>query len=207
MLWFIALDCKIICTVPLGSTVACTASIYLLSYTHNTYHASLKITGMRRANAGSSPPRRSPTGIVIDERYAMRCTSSHCGTVFLSVVCSTGCISDQGPSSHASQLRLNVGRWNTSCVLAHAPQLPEILFGNNALELHHKPSGFLLQFEARGALKGWVKLFTEGTFEASFILCNVMTCLLLDTWFHATYNIHASADHDNKLQCGNRRCC
>lgn len=44
-------------------------------------------------------------------------------------------------------------------------QLPEILFGNNALELHHEPSGFLLQFDARGALEGWVKLFTKGTFE------------------------------------------
>ncbi|CAM9796954.1 unnamed protein product [Pylaiella littoralis] len=44
-------------------------------------------------------------------------------------------------------------------------QLPEILFGNNVLELHHKPSGFQLQFEARGALKQWIKLFAEGSFE------------------------------------------
>lgn len=44
-------------------------------------------------------------------------------------------------------------------------QLPEILFGNNALEFSHEPSGFVLQFEARGALKQWVKLFAEGAFE------------------------------------------
>eukprot|EP00903_Cladosiphon_okamuranus_P019903 g18293.t2 len=44
-------------------------------------------------------------------------------------------------------------------------QLPEILFGNNALELLHEPSGFQLQFDARGALKQWVKLFAEGSFE------------------------------------------
>lgn len=49
----------------------------------------------------------------------------------------------------------------------HRMQLPEILFGNNALEMRHEPSGFLLQFEARGALKQWVKLFAEGAFEVS----------------------------------------
>ena len=43
---------------PLGSTVACSASIYLLSY--NTHHASPKITGMRGTKAGGSPPRRTP---------------------------------------------------------------------------------------------------------------------------------------------------
>lgn len=47
----------------------------------------------------------------------------------------------------------------------HYVQLPEILFGNNALELYHEPSGFELQFEARGALKKWVELFAEGSFE------------------------------------------
>lgn len=98
-------------------------------------------------------------------------------------------ISDQGPSCHASQLRLTIGRCNTSCLLARTPQLPEILFGNNALELHHEPSGFVLQFEARGALKGWVKLFTEGTFEASFVLSNE-TAWVPGMWFHAPDNIY-----------------
>ncbi|CAN0556960.1 unnamed protein product, partial [Ectocarpus sp. 8 AP-2014] len=36
-------------------------------------------------------------------------------------------------------------------------QLPEILFGNNALEFRHQESGFILQFEARSALKKWVE--------------------------------------------------
>ncbi|CAM9474528.1 unnamed protein product [Ectocarpus sp. 4 AP-2014] len=44
-------------------------------------------------------------------------------------------------------------------------QLPEILFGNNALEFRHQESGFILQFEARAALKKWVDLFAEGAFE------------------------------------------
>lgn len=46
-------------------------------------------------------------------------------------------------------------------------QIPEILFGNNALELYHEPSGLVLLFEARGALKDWVKLFAEGAFEVN----------------------------------------
>ena len=44
-------------------------------------------------------------------------------------------------------------------------QLPEILFGNNALELFHEPSKLSLRFEARGALKQWVQLFAAGAFE------------------------------------------
>lgn len=61
-----------------------------------------------------------------------------------------------------SRLVVIIGFSPLSCALV---QLPEILFGNNALELCHKPSGFLLQFEARGALKQWVKLFESGKFE------------------------------------------
>lgn len=46
-------------------------------------------------------------------------------------------------------------------------QLPEILFGNNCLELFHEKSGLLFLFEAREALKHWVNLFSKGTFEVS----------------------------------------
>ena len=52
-------------SVPLGSAVACTASVCLKSYTHNICHASSKITGMRGAKAGGSPPRRSPLGTYV----------------------------------------------------------------------------------------------------------------------------------------------
>ena len=74
----------------------------------------------------------------------------------------------------------------TLYILTRTPQLPEILFGNNALELHHEPTGFLLQFEARGALEGWVKLFAKGTFEVCFVLCSVVPSRVLaghDMWF------------------------
>lgn len=58
-------------------------------------------------------------------------------------------------------------------------QLPEILFGNNALEFYHKPSGFLLQFEARRALAGWVKLFADGNFEVCSTIDNGLAKMLL----------------------------
>lgn len=63
----------------------------------------------------------------------------------------------------AGSLDRNVWTW------MHCMQLPEILFGNNALEMHHEPSGFILRFEARGALKQWVKLFSEGAFEVRLL--------------------------------------
>lgn len=46
-------------------------------------------------------------------------------------------------------------------------QLPEILFGNNALELFHEKSGLQLIFEPCEALKGWVHLFMRGNYEVS----------------------------------------
>ena len=56
--------------VPLGSTVACTASIYL---SYNTYYTSSVTAGMRGAKAGISLPRRSPP-----------CILTHPGTHFVS---------------------------------------------------------------------------------------------------------------------------
>ena len=50
--------------VPLGSAVAFKTPVYLQSSSHNTCHASSKLTGMRGAKAGGSPPRRSPPGIL-----------------------------------------------------------------------------------------------------------------------------------------------
>ena len=49
-------------SVSLSSAVACTASICLQSYTLKICLASLKITAMRGAKAGHSPPRRSSPG-------------------------------------------------------------------------------------------------------------------------------------------------
>ncbi|CAM9747692.1 unnamed protein product [Discosporangium mesarthrocarpum] len=44
-------------------------------------------------------------------------------------------------------------------------QLPEILFGKSSLQLHDEVSGFLLHFDARGALKRWMQLFIAGDYE------------------------------------------
>ena len=48
---------RFIFDVPIGSTVACTASIYLYPITH---HTCSKITGMRGAKAGGTPWRGPP---------------------------------------------------------------------------------------------------------------------------------------------------
>ena len=53
---------RCIFNVPLDSTVACIASIYLYD---NTDHTSSVITGMRGAKAGVSPPRRSPPCLLL----------------------------------------------------------------------------------------------------------------------------------------------